>query len=390
MKGHIAKKGNRYYAVVYVDGKPKWHSIPGAKVTKKEAERYLNELVNKIEKNLYVDSRKMTVEDLLAKWIEGRTDLAPKTFKRHKEIIDLHLIPALGHIKLDKLQPLHLQDYYDTALKSGRIGRKYADNPGLSASTVLQHHRVLHAALNQAMEWGLLARNVSDAVRKPKKTDPVNFEPSLEMIFEVLEALRGDIIYIPTVLALNTGVRRGEVLGFRWKDYNEKTGVIRVIQTLQRVKGEGLKFLPPKTKGSKRIIELPNNVILLLEQHKARQDIIRMSLGDTYQDQDLICCWDDGRPIDPDIVTKHFEKVTEKLGYPDFRFHDLRHAHATFLLAEGVDFKTMQARLGHATAAFMLDRYSHAIPSKQKQAATKAGELFCKEKKTSSVGGKGS
>lgn len=380
MKGHIAKKGNRYYAVVYVNGKPKWHSIPGVKVTRKDAEKFLNELVYRLNNNTYVDAKKMTFGELLNKWLASRK-LAPKTCYRYKEIIDLHLAPALGEIRLDRLQPLHLQDYYQRALKEGRIGLKNASSPGLSGTTLLQHHRIIHCALQQAVMWELLSRNVADAVIPPKKEKPVLFEPALEVIFEVLDALKEELIYMPVVLAISAGVRRGEVLGLRWKDYNEKTKKISIVQTLQRVQGEGLKFFPPKTPGSRRQVELPPSTVAELKKHRTNQKKYKLALGDAYQDYGLICCWDDGRPIDPDYVTKRFEKITERLGCPKFRFHDLRHAHATFLLASGVDPKSIQDRLGHSTVAFTLDQYSHVTSSMQQQAAAKAEEIFFKVEK---------
>jgi len=390
MKGHIAKKGDRFYVVVYIDGKPKWHSIPlppgiktDGKEAKKIAESYRIELLHKIDNNAYVDAKNMTFESLLNKWLDSR-DLAPKTHYRYKEIIDLHLTPALGNVRLDKLQPLHIQNYYKEAQEKGRIGRKNSSRKGLSGTTVLQHHRIIHCALHQAIMWGLVTRNVADAVIPPRKEKRVLFEPTLDQIFEVFDKIKDDIIYMPSVLALSTGARRGEALGERWKDltefYDEESemvcGRISIVQTLQRVPGKGLKFQPPKTPGSRRVVELPATTVIELNRHKTLQDELKTSLGDTYQDNDLICCWNDGRPIDPDYITKRFESITAQLGYPDFRFHDLRHAHATFLLAAGVDSKIIQERLGHSTVSFTLDQYSHVIPSMQHKAAVKADEIF--------------
>lgn len=202
------------------------------------------------------------------------------------------------------------------------------------------------------------------------------FEPTLEIIFEVLDALRDHVLCIPTLLALSTGLRRGEIMGLRWNDYSEKSGKLSVVQTLQRVRGEELKFFPPKTPGSRRQVELPPSLMAELKQINARQKKSKLALGSAYMDLDLIYCWNNGRPIDPDYVTKSFEKITEKMGYPDFRFHDLRHGHATFLLTSGVDPKSIQDRLGHSTVAFILDQYSHVISSMQQQATAKAEEIF--------------
>lgn len=383
MRGHIAKKGDRYYIVVYIDGKQKWFSVPdprpGKIANSKDAEKYCTELLYKINNNTYVDSKNMIFKDLLNKWLESR-DLAPKTYRRYKEIIDLHLTPALGNIKLNKLQPLHIQDYYTQALKSGRIGIKYSSRPGLSGTTVLQHHRIIHCALHQAVMWELVSRNVADAVVSPKKDRQIRFDPSLNLIFEVLDKTKKETIHMPIVMALATGARRGEIMGIRWKDYNVKTGKLSIIQEVQRVKGEGLKFLVPKTPGSRRQVELPKGAAEELKEHRARQDQYKVSLGDTYRNHDLICCWNDGRPIDPDYVTKRFEKITADMGYSEFRFHDLRHAHATYLLADGIDAKTIQDRLGHSTVAFTLDQYVQATPSMQHKAAVKANKIFFRNK----------
>ena len=168
MRGHITRRGKAWSIVLYLgrdaSGKPKqrWVTVHG---TKRDAERRLAELQHEINSGTYVEPSRLTVGQYLEKWIgHAESKVSRKTHERYSEIVSSHLRPALGHIALERLRPLHIQSYYDEALRTGRKDGK----GGLSAQTVLHHHRVLHGALRQALRWQMIARNPAEAVEPPR------------------------------------------------------------------------------------------------------------------------------------------------------------------------------------------------------------------------------
>ena len=164
-------------------------------------------------------------------------------------IVELHLTPALGHLKMAKLKPFHIQDYYTKAQASGRKGCKTSRGGGLSPRTVAQHHRVLHKALKQAMRLGLISQNPCDMVDPPRYDRSVPATISDKDVDKVLDSVRGTYLYIPVLIALATGARRGEVLGLRWSDVDLEGGTITIRQNLLRVSRQYI-IKQPKTADS--------------------------------------------------------------------------------------------------------------------------------------------
>ena len=239
MKGHIRKRGERSWAVVLDVGRDaegkrrqKWHRVSG---TKKDAQRELNRLLFELDEGIYIEPAKLSVGDYLERWLDdyAANNVARKTLERYTEIIRDHLKPAIGHVMLPKLQPLHIQSYYSKALSEGRKDGK----GGLSAQTVLHHHRVLRGALKQAMRWQMLARNPADAVEPPRpERQQMKALDEAETVY-LLEAAKNSRLYRPIFLAVTTGMRRGEILAVRWSAIDlDKGGIVgaRVPGTDQR------------------------------------------------------------------------------------------------------------------------------------------------------------
>ena len=170
-------------------------------------------------------------------------------------------------------------------------------------------------------------------------------------------------------------MRRAELLGLRWRDVDLSLGQVAVVQT--RLKANGTTyFAGPKTQRSRRTIAIDGATVDVLKRHRAAQARERLAFGPLYEDNDLVFCFRDGRPLDPDGVSQRFQRHAREARLPVLRFHDLRHTHATLGLMADVHPKVMQERLGHSSVAFTLDIYSHAIPTMQGEAASKVAALL--------------
>ena len=284
---------------------------------------------------------------------------------RYEEIVRCHLSPRLGHIPLSKLQPLHIQSYYSEALLSGRRRGK----GGLSAQTVLHHHRVLREALQQAVKWLLLARNPADAVEPPRPKRREMRALDGEATGKLLRAATETRLYVPIMIAVTTGLRRGEILGLRWEDVDFENANLAVRQSLEQTKA-GLAFKQPKTAKGRRVVALPGLTIETLKQHRKQQAAERLMLGQAFEDHGLVCARADGNPWPSNSFSAAFVALAKKAGCT-IRFHDLRHTHATQLLRQGVHPKIVSERLGHSTVGITLDVYSHVLPGMQEEAATR-------------------
>lgn len=336
------------------------------KGTKRAAERELARLETEVHAGAYLAPARETVTDYLERWLDAyaKTNTTARTCERYASIIRCHLIPALGQLPLAKLEPLHIQAYYSEALEKGRRNGQ----GGLSAKTVLHHHRVLREALKHAVKWRLLAANPADATEPPRpRPHEVRVLTEAE-ITRLLEVARSTPLSFPILLALGTGLRRGEILALRWEDIDMKRGTLAVRQSLEETR-DGVRFKVPKTKKSRRVVALPTTLVEALVRHKGEQAKLRLMMGPGYQDHGLVVARVDGTPVRPNYVTQAFTKLTRRHNLSGVRFHDLRHTHATELLRQGIHPKVVSERLGHATIGMTLDVYSHVLPDMQEEAA---------------------
>jgi len=386
MKGYLEKRSKDSWTIVLslgrdpVTGKKrqKWITVEG---NKRRAERELTRLVNELNTGAYVDPAKFTVGEYLAKWLQdyALVNVAGKTFERYTSIVKHQLGPALGSLPLAKLQPLHIQGAYSQMLQGGR---KDGREGGLSAQTVLHHHRILRQALQQAVRWQLLARNPADAVEPPRPEQKEMRAYDETATAWLIDASQGTRLYIPVLLAVSAGMRRGEILAVRWRETNLISGAVSVCRSLEQTKIGGLKFKDTKSRHGRRPVSLPEITVEALRQHKAAQDELRRLLGSDYQDNDLVCCRGDGTIWPPNAFTSAFRDLLRRRGIAPMRFHDLRHSHASQLLRAGISPKVISERLGHSKTSFTLDVYSHLLPGMQEEAArvTDAGLRVALEK----------
>ncbi len=335
--------------------------------SKRDAERELRTVLTRIESGAHVKPTKLTVGEYLECWLRDyvSSNTAPSTAHGYSDIVTSHLIPQLGHFPLTALQPSHIQAYYSRMLESGRRDGK----GGLSAQTVKHHHRVLCEALKHAVKHGVLIRNVTEAVDPPRPTSKEMVTLELDDVHTLLDAARDTPYYVLFYTALYTGLRRSELLGLRWKDVNLDLATLSVVQSLHYVPEKGYIFRETKTKRSRRLVDLPPSLALLLREHRSNQELERKLLGRFVTPDDLVFSYPDSSPLPPNSITKAFHKLVKSLGIAGVRLHDLRHTHATLMLRQGVHPKVVSERLGHSSVAITLDTYSHVMPGIQAAAA---------------------
>ena len=381
MTGHLKQRSDGAWSLVLYLGrdhtgkkKYRWITFKG---TRREAQRELNRLLHELDAGELADAGRITVAQFLEQWLKHtQPTVAPKTYETYAMFVAKHLAPRLGHHKLAKLSPLHIQSYYTQALIDGR-----ADGAGgLSRRTVLHHHHVLREALRMAVKWQLIPRNPAEAVEPPKPPKRPRSVLNPEQMRTLLSEARAGWVYVPILIAIATGLRRGEVLALRWADVDLDACRLNVNQALEQTRTAGLRFKEPKSEAGLRPVTLPAFLVRELRRHKGRQSQIRLTAETLWHDHDLIICHDDGRPRTPDNLTHAFTKLMERVAaqaeLPRVTFHDLRHCHATLLFLMGENPKVVSERLGHAGTQITQDLYGHVLPTMQRGAATKLDEAF--------------
>jgi integrase len=315
---------------------------------------------------------KTTLAEYLERWLKDYVwpNLAPRTAEGYETIIRQHLIPELGNYPLTHLKPEHLQKYYTEMLKSGRCNI----SGGLSAQTVRHHHTALHKALQTAVEWGLLGRNVADAVRPPQAQRPEMHTWEEDDVTRFLEAAKDTPYYALFYTALFTGMRRSELLALRWQDVDLLLSQIYVSRSLHQLRDGSFVFRQPKTAKARRTVALPPSAILVLNEHREKQKLDRAMLGTPLTDDDLVFSHLNGKPIRPNTVTRAWTVLAAHAGVKVIRLHDARHSHASLMLKQGIHPKIVQERLGHSSVSTTLDIYSHVLPGLQEAAARQFDE----------------
>ncbi|RIK36689.1 MAG: site-specific integrase [Chloroflexi bacterium] len=333
----------------------------------RELKRLYSATVTQLDGGDYIEPSTVTIGEYLTRWLDtyAKHNVRATTYRSYEQLIRLHITPALGNVRLQKLTPVQLQAFYSDKLTTGRADGKPG---GLSPRTVLHLHAVIREALHQAMRWQLVARNVADAVEPPraKRANVQSWDADAALCF--LDVARDDLYSPIWLLALTTGMRRGELLGLRWGDLDLTRGELHVRQSLVEVDGRAV-FQEPKTASGRRKVALSDATVTALRSHRAKQNERRLSLGSVWRDLDLVFTVADGGPILPANLLRSYRRIVERAGVPAITFHGLRHTHATLLLKEGTHAKIVSERLGHANIGITLDTYSHVLPDMQTEAA---------------------
>lgn len=368
-RGHVVQRSPGSWSIVLYLGRDasgkkrqRWVTFHG---DKRDAEKKLTSLLHELDAGVNVDPHSTLVSDFLERWLTdyAQTRVTRKTFERYAQIVRQQLVPQLGHHKLSALRPLHIAAAYTHWLTAGRRDKRKG---GLSAQSVVHHHRVLSQALKMAVRWQLLVHNPVEGVDPPRVRRREMRALDDDEISSLLTSAAGDRLYVPILLAVSTGLRRGEILGLRWSDVDMRSGALSVCRSLEPTQ-DGADVVQPKTARSRRAVRIPKAALEALRRQRLEQEKRADELGAGYQDADLVCPAWDGSPWHPDAFSGAFRSLTGG----KVRFHDLRHTAATMLLREGVHPKIVAERLGHSTTRLTLDTYSHVLPGMQEDAVSK-------------------
>lgn len=345
-------------------------------VTRREVADKIAKALVEAKNGGFVEPTKTSFGEWLDRWLTSykKGELKASTYESYEVLINTHVKPALGNIPMAKLQANTLQMFYNEKLANGRLD----GTGGLSTRMVRYFHAVIRQALQQAVKEGLLIRNVADATSPPVIKNKL-MQPLSEIeLLNFLEVAKDERLFAAYLLAATTGLRRGELLGLCWDCVDLERGVISVQRQLLGLKGGLVLDDTTKTKSGRRSVTLTDDAIRELKNYRKRQLQERLIIGEAYQDKDLVFCKEDGAPLDLREFTKRFQRYLMNAGLPKVRLHDLRHTHATLLLARGIPAKLVQERLGHSSITMTLDLYSHVTPEMQRLAAESMNGLLAK------------
>ena len=371
-RGSIRRRGKRSWQIrfdegVDATGRRKTRSLT-VKGRRQDAQRELTRLVAAADAGTLPEPSKATVAEYLREWLDGPHDLSPKTAERYKELAELQIIPHLGNKALRQLKPHEVGNWHNTLLTSGA-----KNGQPLAARTVGHAHRVLRRALQIAVENEVLARNVA-SIKSPPTVEEDEVEIlTAEQMTVVIDKLVGHPLYEIVVIALATGMRRGELLALRLSDLDLDAATISVDRSLEETKA-GLRFKLPKTKRGRRTISLPPDAVAVLREHRRKLLETRLALGLGKPDSEMLIFGElDGSPTPPNRVTRRWLDACVSLNFPRIHFHALRHTHASALIAAGVDVAMVSRRLGHKNPIVTLNIYAHLFKRDDSAAADAIG-----------------
>lgn len=368
--GNITRRGKNSWRLKFEAGerdpvtgkrRTRFITVRGAK---KAAQAELVRLLAEIDNGTAIEPSKITLAEYLRAWLDNATHLSPKTIERYRELAECQIIPHLGGIVLQKLRPQQVADWHATLLRSGgKAGRP------LAARTVGHAHRVLHSALARAARLETLSRNVA-AMLSPPKIGAEEIESLTEsQVTDLLARLKGHPLQPIATVAIGTGMRRGELCALQWQHVDLERATIDVERSIEETNA-GLRIKPPKSRHGRRQIALPAAVVDVLRSQRIRQIKTRLALGfGRLTPEDFVFALEDGLPLPPDRLSQQWRRATKVLDLPPVTFHALRHAHASALIAAGLDILTISRRLGHSTPAITLTVYAHKFKNTDSAAA---------------------
>ena len=324
--------------------------------TQKELSAKLRQHIDRYQGADLTEQSRMTLSEWLDQWLESMVDtLRPNTLRNYRSYIENHIRPSLGDKQLARLAPRDVQRFYE------KLGGT------LASGTVRRIHTTLHGVLKAAQKAHLIASNPTEQIIAPKFSygaKQILTDEQLDVFMKVIaeDEVWCDFFYTE----LTTGLRRGEICGLKWEDFDAVSGTLKICRTVYREDGGGLTAGDTKTSAGTRKIVLPSSTASLLSKRKASALTEWIFPNPLKPEQ----------PADPGSAYRRLKTLLKQAGLPSIRFHDLRHTFATHALALGVDVKTLSGILGHTRAAFTLDTYTHTTGDMQRRASEVVGDFL--------------
>jgi len=372
MRGSIQKRGKTYrvrydLGIDEITGK-RIQRTKGGFNTKKEAQRYLNEHLYKLNEQV-LSTEDQYFEPFFKEWFEKiyKKKVSLKTWEGREYTMNLHILPKFrGHL-LNNITTYELEMFYSQKVEEG-----------LSPKTVKEIHCFLRMAFSQAVKWGYLHQNPAQHASIPKQVSKEVKTWDYKTAMSFLNTAKKHNKNAFYVTALFTGMRRGELLGLKWSDVDLENRKISVNRSLGVTKSEGYTLSSTKTANSRRQISISEFVVMSLIEHKEQQEALKEKLKQGYIDKDLVFANMFGDFKNPDNLRREYNTLIEKAKVPRINLHALRHTHATWLLKNGVNPKVVSERLGHHDVGITLRTYSHVSFDLQEEAAQKLEETVQK------------
>ena len=355
MRGTVERYGAswriRYEAGLRPDGKRDQRSRAGF-ATKREAQEALSEALEQARRGIVADVRGLTVAGYLTSWLDGKRNLRPSTRRSYESHIRVYLTPTIGHLRLSALRADHLDAMY-ASIRAGQVRK------APSAATLRRLHATLHSALSTAYRRRLITHNPAGQVELETAPRSIRAVWTPAQLAAFLKHSASDRLGAAYHLIASTGLRRGELCGLRWQDVDLDGAALAIRQQHVEV-GRSIVVGAPKTRAGVRSVALDAGTVTVLKSHKAAQAAERLAWGAGYADGGLVFAREDGTPLRPEYVTRHFLDLSAQAGLPRIVLHGLRHTWATHALAAGVDMLVVSRHLGHSSLA-TTDRYVRRI-----------------------------
>ncbi len=334
--------------------------------TRREAQERMTELLRAQQLGRLLAEPSQTVSHYLNHWLEDqiRLKVRPSTYESYALNVR-RLTPYIGQVRLDRLKPSHIQRCYKDLLETG-----------LSARSVDQAHRVLRAALRQAVKWELLIKTPTAAATPPRASRREMQPLTPKQVHALFTSTTEDSLHALWVLLCTTGLRIGEATGLEWRHLDFSAGTLTVQQAIQQQQGKGLVIIEPKTGRSRRTVHLATGTIAALRVHQDRQKLTRRAADKPWGETGLVFCTRTGLPLAPSNIRRSLHTALAHADLPLIRVHDLRHTAATYLLSIGTHPKKVQELLGHSSIMLTMDTYSHVLPAMHQEIANRMDRLF--------------
>ena len=363
------------YHSVAVDGQRRQIS-EGPFPRKADAEAWLRNELRLAREGRATVPKRIIVAELLDDWLAiARHQLAPTTLTEYERIATARLRPHVGHHRLTELRPAHIAKMLEALRQPGANRRGTEGDKGLSETTLQHTLGVLRTALAWAVRQRLISHNPADDVDRPQREHKEMRTWSAGELAGFLERAAVDRLHPLFRLAAFTGMRRSELLGLRWPDVDLEAATVSVRRTRTRVSYEMSEAARTKTRAGTRVIDIDPTTVAVLRRWANAQKAERLAWGPGYTDSGYVFTAEDGRPVHADHVAQRFSRLVKAAGVPVIRFHDVRHTHASLLLARGTPVLDVSRRIGHASAAMTLDVYGHVIPGQGQRAAAAFADL---------------